>query len=91
MKTAYTAYALDINTPVLLFDWPGNQGEGRGGYLQSREAAAKSAPDLGRVAARRPRNRSGKYLADGQQPLAARRSAMRFPGWRLTRMCTRTR
>ncbi len=35
LKTAYTAYVLDINTPVLLFDWPGNQGEGRSGYQAS--------------------------------------------------------
>jgi esterase/lipase superfamily enzyme len=52
LKTAYTAYALDLNTPVLLFDWPGNQGEGRSGYLASREVAGKSAPDLGRVLVR---------------------------------------
>jgi esterase/lipase superfamily enzyme len=52
LKTAYTAYVLDINTPVLLFDWPGNQGEGRSGYLASRQVAAQSAPDLGRVLAR---------------------------------------
>jgi esterase/lipase superfamily enzyme len=52
LKTAYTAFALDINTPVLLFDWPGNQGEGRSGYLASREVSDKSAPDLGRVLAR---------------------------------------
>ncbi|MBA3537028.1 MAG: alpha/beta hydrolase, partial [Tatlockia sp.] len=32
LKTAYTAYVLDLNTPVLLFDWPGNQGGGPGGY-----------------------------------------------------------
>jgi esterase/lipase superfamily enzyme len=51
LKSAYSAYVLDINTPVLLFDWPGNQGEGRSGYLASREAAGKSAPDLGRVLA----------------------------------------
>jgi esterase/lipase superfamily enzyme len=52
LKTAYTAYVLDINTPVLLFDWPGNQGEGRSGYMASREVATRSAPDLGRVLAR---------------------------------------
>lgn len=51
LKTAYTAYVLDINTPVLLFDWPGNQGEGRSGYLASREVATQSAPDLGRALA----------------------------------------
>lgn len=51
LKTAYTGYVLDINTPVLLFDWPGNQGEGRQGYLASQQMAAQSAPDLGRLIA----------------------------------------
>ena len=51
LKTAYTAYALDINTPVLLFDWPGNQGEGARGYRASQEIANQSGPDLGRVLA----------------------------------------
>jgi esterase/lipase superfamily enzyme len=52
LKTAYTAYVLDINTPVLLFDWPGNQGDGPRGYRAAREVSAKSAPDLGRELAR---------------------------------------
>src|SRR5262249_41031464 len=52
LKTAYTAYVLDVKPPVLLFDWPGNQGEGRSGYMASRQAAEKSAPDLGRVLVR---------------------------------------
>jgi esterase/lipase superfamily enzyme len=52
LKTAFIAYVLDINTPVLLFDWPGNQGEGRSEYLASRQVAGQSAPDLGRVLAR---------------------------------------
>jgi esterase/lipase superfamily enzyme len=43
---------LDINTPVLLFDWPGNQGEGKRGYRASVEVATKSAPDLARVLAK---------------------------------------
>lgn len=51
LKTAFTAYLLDINTPVLLFDWPGNQGEGRQGYFASQEMATKSAPFLGRLIA----------------------------------------
>lgn len=51
LKTAYTAYVLDINTPVLLFDWPGNQGEGRQGYLASQQMATQSAEDLGRILA----------------------------------------
>jgi esterase/lipase superfamily enzyme len=49
LKTAYTAYVLDINTPVLLFDWPGNQGEGRSGYRASQRVATQCAPDLGRT------------------------------------------
>jgi esterase/lipase superfamily enzyme len=52
LKTAYTAYVLDINTPVLLFDWPGNQGEGFRGYAASQQMATQSAPDLGRVLAK---------------------------------------
>lgn len=51
LKTAYTAYVLDINTPVLLFDWPGNQGDGRRGYVEAQRMSALSAPDLGRVLA----------------------------------------
>jgi len=51
LKTAYTSYVLDINTPVLLFDWPGNQGEGRQGYFASQQMATESAPFLGRVIA----------------------------------------
>lgn len=49
LKTAYTAYVLDIDTPVLLFDWPGNQGEGSRGYAASQRVATQSGPDLGRV------------------------------------------
>jgi esterase/lipase superfamily enzyme len=52
LKTAYTAYVLDINTPVLLFDWPGNQGEGRTGYQAAQRVATQSAPELGRILAR---------------------------------------
>lgn len=52
LKTAYTAYVLDINTPVLLFDWPGNQGEGVRGYAASQRVATASASDLGHVLAK---------------------------------------
>lgn len=51
LKTAYTGYVLDINTPILLFDWPGNQGEGRQGYFASQQMATQSAPDLARLIA----------------------------------------
>jgi esterase/lipase superfamily enzyme len=62
LKTAYTAYVLDINTPVLLFDWPGNQGEGRIGYLASRQVATQSAPDLGRLLARVLRETEAEHV-----------------------------
>lgn len=52
LKTAFTAYVLDINTPVLLFDWPGNQGDGRRGYAAARQVAAKSSEDLGNTLAK---------------------------------------
>jgi esterase/lipase superfamily enzyme len=62
LKTAYTAYVLDINTPVLLFDWPGNQGDGASGYRASREIATQSAPDLARVLARALRETGAEHL-----------------------------
>ena len=49
LKTAYSSYVLDIDTPVLLFDWPGNQGEGRSGYIASQQMTTPSARDLGKV------------------------------------------
>ncbi|STX55628.1 Alpha/beta hydrolase of uncharacterised function (DUF900) [Legionella beliardensis] len=51
LKTAYTAYVLDINTPVLLFDWPGNQGDGLRGYRTAQSIANQSSPALGCVLA----------------------------------------
>ncbi len=49
LKTAYTGYVLDINTPVLMFDWPGNQGEGISGYRASQNVAIQSGASLGRL------------------------------------------
>jgi len=49
LKTAYTAYVLDMNTPVLMFDWPGNQGNGPSGYRAARQMSYETAADLGRV------------------------------------------
>jgi esterase/lipase superfamily enzyme len=62
MKTAYTGYVLDINTPVLLFDWPGNQGEGATGYLASRRVAHQAGPALGQVLARIVRESGAERL-----------------------------
>jgi esterase/lipase superfamily enzyme len=62
LKTAYTGYVLDINTPVMLFDWPGNQGEGPTGYLASRRVAHRAGPPLGQVLARIVRESGAERL-----------------------------
>ena len=38
-KTAFLAHVLDINTPVLVFDWPGDQGSSLRGYRRARQVA----------------------------------------------------
>lgn len=48
-KTAFIASVLDINTPVLVFDWPGDQGSSLRGYRASRAVAQESGADLARV------------------------------------------
>jgi esterase/lipase superfamily enzyme len=48
-KTAFLGHVLDINTPVLLFDWPGNQGSSPNGYLRARSVAQASGADLART------------------------------------------
>ena len=45
-KTAFIGSVLDINTPVLVFDWPGNQGSSLRGYRAAREVAEQSGADL---------------------------------------------
>lgn len=45
-KTAFLGHVLDINTPVLLFDWPGNQGNSPLGYRRAREVAIASGAQL---------------------------------------------
>lgn len=47
IKAAYFAYLLDVNTPVLLFDWPGDQPFTPGGYHKARLNANASGPFLG--------------------------------------------
>lgn len=48
-KTTFLAQVLDIDTPVLLFDWPGNQGSSLSGYRRAREVAEASAAELART------------------------------------------
>jgi esterase/lipase superfamily enzyme len=45
-KTAFLAHVLDINTPVLVFDWPGDQGGSLRGYRRARGVAQASGQDL---------------------------------------------
>jgi esterase/lipase superfamily enzyme len=45
-KTAFLAHVLDIDTPVLMFDWPGDQGSSLRGYRRARQVAKASGGDL---------------------------------------------
>jgi esterase/lipase superfamily enzyme len=45
-KTAFVGHILDINTPVLVFDWPGNQGSALRGYRRAQQAAVESGAEL---------------------------------------------
>ena len=45
-KTAFLAHVLDIDTPVLVFDWPGNQGSSLRGYRRARGVATASGAEL---------------------------------------------
>lgn len=52
MKAAYFAYLLDVNTPVLVFDWPGDQPVTIAGYKKAQANAIASGPQLATVLAR---------------------------------------
>lgn len=45
-KTAFLAHVLDIDTPMVVFDWPGDQGSTPRGYLRAQGLARASGPDL---------------------------------------------
>ena len=46
MKAAYFAYLLDVDTPILLFDWPGDQAVDIAGYIKAQSLASASGPYL---------------------------------------------
>lgn len=48
-KTAFLGHVLDINSPVLLFDWPGNQGSSLRGYRRARRVAIESGAELAKT------------------------------------------
>ncbi len=45
-KTAFLSQVLDIDTPVVVFDWPGDQGSSLRGYRRARRVAAESGAEL---------------------------------------------
>jgi esterase/lipase superfamily enzyme len=45
-KTAFLGHVLDINAPLLLFDWPGDQGSGLRPYRRARQVAKASGAEL---------------------------------------------
>jgi esterase/lipase superfamily enzyme len=49
IKAGWFAYMLDVDTPVLLFDWPGDQPVSIGGYKKARRYAESSGDDLGKL------------------------------------------
>ena len=49
IKAAYFAYLLDVNTPILLFGWPGDQPVTIGGYKRAQKYAEESGPYLGQM------------------------------------------
>jgi len=48
-KTSFVGHILDINTPVMVFDWPGNQGSSLRGYRRARSVAAESGAELAKT------------------------------------------
>jgi len=45
-KTAFLAHVLDIDSPLLVFDWPGDQGSSPRGYRRAQEVARESGEEL---------------------------------------------
>jgi len=48
-KTAFLSHVLDIDSPVLVFDWPGDQGSTIRGYRRARGIAGESGSELART------------------------------------------
>ncbi len=45
-KTAFLAHVLDIDSPLLVFDWPGDQGSTPQGYRRAQRVAGESGAEL---------------------------------------------
>jgi len=48
-KTAFVGHILDINSPIMVFDWPGNQGSSLRGYRSARNIATESGAELAKT------------------------------------------
>jgi len=48
-KTAFVGHILDINSPVMVFDWPGDQGSSLRGYHSARNVATESGAELAKT------------------------------------------
>ena len=48
-KTAFLSHVLDIDTPNLVFDWPGDQGSTPRGYRRARRIAGESGAELAQM------------------------------------------
>ncbi len=48
-KTAFLGHVLDINSPIMLFDWPGDQGSNLRGYRRARTVATESGVELAKT------------------------------------------
>ncbi|MEP1596382.1 MAG: alpha/beta hydrolase, partial [Halieaceae bacterium] len=46
---AFLAHVLDINAPLVLFDWPGDQGSGLRPYRRARDVASASGAELAKT------------------------------------------
>jgi len=45
-KTAFLAHVMDVDTPLLVFDWPGDQGSSLRGYRRAQRIAEASGAEL---------------------------------------------
>ena len=48
-KTAFVGHILDVNSPIMVFDWPGDQGSSLRGYRRARHVATASGVDLAKT------------------------------------------
>jgi len=48
-KTVFVGHILDINSPVMVFDWPGDQGSSLRGYRRARKIATESGAELAKT------------------------------------------